>query len=153
MFSFFYDVYGFVNSYNFTDYISIFNDTDLFDANGKSVLDLFYLILFIVRHEHGAYDPVEEVLEVMNDYKLFSTISIDEAINRIIEVEDNKRYYVVSDVLYCVYNFKAYQYLNGSWIECDYLSSFDNNELEKISESNAIDKFGLDAILGTLKLF
>ena len=178
MHSFFEDVYGFSTSYNLTSYLSIFkNDSDVFDAVDRPVLDLFYYVLYIVRHEHGAYDPIGSVIDTMKNYKCFSTISIHDAINKIIDVQENKKYYVVSGVLYCCYNYMAYRYhYKGYWEKCDYttciddyLHGFDESEPEgspyrygnssmmsdivEISENNAINEFGLNVIIEALKLF
>ena len=90
--------------------------------------------------------------------------------------EQRKKYYVVDDVLYCCYDYKAYIYRDGEWIACDYIEyiadrlyGFDASEpedspyrfwngaasdgIEEISESNARKRYGTDAITKTLERF
>ena len=176
------DVSTFASFYQLTDYKSISileNDKNhRFDPQDRPVLDLFYVLLTVCRIGHWAYHPIREVLEfICRNYKEHLLISIHDVINRILDVQTQKKYYKIDFSLYCCYHETAYIYsFKGEWTKCDYteeiadrLVGFDPSEPEgspyrfgnpsvmeeivEISESEAINRFGLEPVIQSLNIF
>ncbi len=177
--SFYKEIGLFAVTYQLTDYGRIFEKGakgGRFNPEGKHTIDLFYLLLSVARAAYQGYVPVLAVLDEMILCKTKSLISVHEAINRILSIQSEKKYYVVNDVLYCCYDYEAYLYREGKWITCDYMEciadrlyGFEASEPEgspyrfgngaatddiaEISENNASNRFGTDTIIKTLDLF
>ena len=171
------DVGSFAVTHKMIFYQSVFDEKQeggRFDPTGKHVIDLFYLILFTVRRAHGAYFPYRTVLDCIIQYKRFSKISIHDAINRILQIQSEKKFYENDGCFFCCYEENAFRYrYKNIWEKCDYVENiadplvgFDPSEKEgspyrfgnassikEISEPEAINRLGVDAVIQSYSLF
>lgn len=171
------DVGSFAVTHKMIFYQSVFDEKQedgRFDPTGKHVIDLFYLILFTARRAHGAYFPYRTVLDCIIQYKRFSKISIHDAINRILQIQSEKKFYENDGCFFCCYEENAFRYrYKNIWEKCDYVENiadplvgFDPSEKEgspyrfgnassikEISEPEAINRLGVDAVIQSYSLF
>lgn len=149
---FIHDIYDFAYAHNIYDYPSVMlYDKQFFYAEGKKSKDYFLFLVYVVRQEHGAYDPVAAVMEMICMYKRFSTISVSDVINKLLDVNYNKKYYVIDDILYCSYCSDIYKNDGINWISCDYKQIKEIESFEK-TEEEVINKYGMDVVIKTLEL-
>ena len=171
------DVGSFASIYQLTDYQRISLQGKIFDPQGRPVLDLFYVLVTVSRIGPWAYNPLREVLEYICCFKEHSLISISDVIRRILDVQTHKKYYKVCGNLYCCLHDTAYVYnYKKEWIKRNYTEEIEDrlvgfdpsepydsgyrfgngavmNEIEEISENEAIERYGLDAVIKALDLF
>ena len=150
---FIHDIYDFAYAHNIYDYPSVMlYDKQFFYVEGKKSKDYFLFLVYVVRHEHGAYDPVASVMEMICMYKRFSTISVSDVINKLLDVNHNKKFYVIDNALYCSYCNDYYKCDGINWINSDY-EQIKNLSCSGKTEEEVINKYGIDVVIKTLELF
>lgn len=177
---FFRGVETFANTYQLTDdqRVSLLQSGQPFDPAGRPVLDLFYVLLAASKVGLDADDRPFEELRCMFRFEAGLRLSVRDVISRILSVQRRKKYYVVrDDRLYCCLDTTAYAYDGkGGWEKRDYWAEIEDRllgydpsepdgspyrfgngsvmgEIDEIGESEAIERYGTDAVIKALALF